>query len=101
MGDLANSLAAQGKHADAVNMGRKLLGLNTDKFGEQDGRTMNIMSFLVGCHHAQGEHDEVVKVGRKLLALRTEVLGPHHEDTLEIMRAIPLSLAKQGKHDEA
>jgi hypothetical protein len=99
--NLVNALNAQGKHAEAAAMHRKVLAISRRVRGPEDPDTLATANNLALALDHQGKHVEATKMLREVLALRQRVLGPEHPDTLTTGGNLALALDNQGKHAEA
>jgi hypothetical protein len=80
-GNLAVSLGAQGKHAEAEKMERELLDLQRRVLGLEHPHTLATMGNLARSMGGLGKHAEAAQMQRELLDVKRRVLGPEHADT--------------------
>jgi tetratricopeptide (TPR) repeat protein len=100
-GNLAGSLALQGKHAEAEKMQREVLTEMKRLLGEEHPNTLTTAGNLADSLVRQGKYDEAEKMQREVLAVTTRVLGAEHPNTLTRAGNLAAYLSDQGKYDEA
>ena len=88
MGNLACSLADQGKHAEAEQVERQLLDMRRRVQGAEHLSALGTMGNLACSLGCQGKHTEAEQIKRELLDLQCRVLGPEHPDTLATLREL-------------
>jgi hypothetical protein len=86
MGNLANSLGAHGKYAEAEQMQRELLDAQRRVLGPEHPHTLTTINNLASSLHGQGKHAEAEQMFRELLDVRRRVLGPEHPETLATVK---------------
>jgi hypothetical protein len=101
MGNLADSYAALGRHADAVKLREETLALKKAKLGPNHPDTLSSMHNLSISYAALGRHADAYNLREETLMLRKAKLGPDHPDTLKNMWSVAESLVKLGRASEA
>jgi tetratricopeptide (TPR) repeat protein len=101
MNNLANSYAALGRHADALNLDEETLALMKAKLGPDHPRTLRSMNNLANSYADLGRVADARKVREQTLALQKAKLGPDHPDTLMSMHNLANSYAALGRYADA
>ena len=99
--NLAETLRAQGKYAEAEAMHRRALAICLKALGEDHPDTATSYNNLALTLHAQGKYAEAEAMYRRALAILLKALGEDHPDTATSYTNLAWSLDRQGKHDEA
>jgi serine/threonine protein kinase/tetratricopeptide (TPR) repeat protein len=101
MNNLANSYAALGRQADALNLREQTLGLRRAKLGADDPDTLASMNNLANSYVALGRGTDALRLWEQTLELRQGKLGPDHPDTLVSMHNLACGYATVGRHADA
>ncbi len=99
--NLANTLRAQGKHAEAEREHRAVLAIRDRVLGPEHPGTLSSRNNLANALDGQGEHAEAEREQRAVLAIQERVLGLEHPETLVSRMNLANALRAQGKHAEA
>ncbi len=99
--NLASSLSARGKAAEAESLFRLALAICQRTLGANENHTVQSYGNLAGCLTAQGKHAEAEVLLRTMLASCRPALGENHPLTAAAYRALARSLATQGRYAEA
>jgi tetratricopeptide (TPR) repeat protein len=100
-GNLASSLRAQGKYAEAEAIDREVLGVRQRVLGPEHPDTLLTAGNLASTLDAQGKYAEAETMHREVLLIKRRVLGPEHPHTLRTAGNLANTLNNQGKHTEA
>jgi tetratricopeptide (TPR) repeat protein len=101
MNNLANSYAALGRQADALNLRERTLGWRRDKLGADHDDTLASMNNLANSYVAVGRGTDALRLWGQTLELRQAKLGPDHPDTLVSMHNLACGYAALGRHADA
>jgi serine/threonine protein kinase/Flp pilus assembly protein TadD len=101
MNNLANSYAALGRHADALQLRQETLALRRDKLGPDHKDTLASMHNLATSYDALGRHAEALTLREQTLDLRRAKFGTDNPDTLDSMNNLAISYTMLGRHAEA
>jgi tetratricopeptide (TPR) repeat protein len=99
--NLAQTLTALSKYAEAEVLGRKALATRRRLLGEGHPDTAASYSNLAVTLDELGRHPEAEPLHQKALAIRRRVLGEEHADTAESYGNLALNMSDQGKYAEA
>jgi hypothetical protein len=100
-GNLAGSLAYQGKHADAERFGREVLEVRKRVLGAEHPNTLASASNLAVTLSDQGKYADAERTQREVLEVQRRVLGAEHPNTLTSAGNLAKSLSDQGKYADA
>jgi serine/threonine protein kinase len=99
--NLANSYAALGRHADALQLREETLARRKAALGPDHPDTLTSMHNLASSYDALGRHAEALRLREETLDLRRARLGPDHPETLASMNNLANSYATLGRHADA
>jgi tetratricopeptide (TPR) repeat protein len=98
---LAATLSAKGKFAEARALKEKVLKLCSHVLGTEHPSTLAAMNSLVTAMRDQGDFDGALLLGDELLGICRRVLGEYHLGTLTCAGNIASILAEVGEHAQA
>ena len=101
LNNLATSLGAQGRFAEAAPYFRESLTILRKLYGVKHVFTSVSLSGLAECNQALGRLEEAERFGREALAIREEVLGQQNLYTADSYHTLGLTLTMQGRYSEA
>jgi hypothetical protein len=90
MSYLAETLNAQGDHADAERLERRVLELSEIVLGSEHPDTLTAMFTLGVLISREGDLGVSLQLFRKCLQGRRKVLGEHHSDTNAAQECVKL-----------
>lgn len=100
-GNLAQTLSAQGKFAEARAMQEQVMQASQTWLGLDHADTLTSMANLALTLSQLGEHDTAKALLQEVLPRRQKLLGDAHFDTLSSMNNLAFTLHGQGEWDEA
>ena len=98
---LAQAIAAQGRHREAIERFREALTLAEAAFGPDDVLTFQILASLVTAYRIVGLQAEAEALYPRLIALSQTLLGPESHDTLAVQQNFAALLHVQGRFEAA
>jgi Flp pilus assembly protein TadD len=96
MGNLAETLKAQGDLAGARKLMEQVLAASRRLLGEEHADTLTAMDNLARTLNAQGDLAGASKLQKQVLAASRRVLGEEHPETLTTMNNLARTLYEQG-----
>jgi hypothetical protein len=99
--DLARSLSAQQKHADAEALEREILTSIQRLHGVHHEAALDTSHRLAVVLVQQGKHAEAEALLRNAIPAMKRVLGEHHPLSLDAVNALAGCFLFQGKHSQA
>lgn len=99
--NLANSVQALGRHAEALELRKETLALRKAKLAPDHPHTLISMNSLASSFVALGRYAEAQELYEETLALRKSKLGADHPDTLETMNNLAASYMVLGRQADA
>ena len=81
--NLAMSLAAQGKYAEAERIEREVHEAEKRVLGAEHPHTLSSANNLASSLSNQGKHADAERIRREVLGARKRVLGAEHPNTLK------------------
>jgi hypothetical protein len=97
MGDLAWTVADQGRAAEAEELYRKVVELQSKVLGLEHPDTLVSMGDLAMTVACQGRAAEAEVLYRQVLELQSKVLGPEHESALLTMSCLAEAVTNLGQ----
>jgi serine/threonine protein kinase/tetratricopeptide (TPR) repeat protein len=99
--NLANSLFALGRRAEAFELRKDTLARRQATLGPDHKDTLASMSNLAQSYDALGRRAEALRLREDTLRIRRDRFGPDDPDTLVSMNNLAISYTLLGRHDDA
>jgi tetratricopeptide (TPR) repeat protein len=99
--NLADSRLGDGKHAEAEQIYRELLGVMERVFGKEHPATLTTANNLSTSFYNQGNPAGAERISREIFDVQRRILGKEHPDTLRTASNLAVFLSEQGNYVEA
>jgi CHAT domain-containing protein len=99
--ELALTLEAQGRYADALTLYARALAIAEKTVGPKHRNVASVLNNMAGAYSGQGLYYHAVEVYERALAIYEKALGREHLDVAKTLNNLALVYQQQGRHVEA